>query len=248
MSNWPTLQREPVQLPVFPGLDELLWLSLIELGGVRRGEWTLIGGQMVLLHAIEHGIQPPRVSTDLDALVNARVAADSVRRFVSELESRGFELTGASPEGLAHRYDRDGVSIDVLAPEGLGGHADLTTTPPGRTLAVPGGTQALKRTEFVPVQILDSTGIVPRPSLLGAIICKAAAVDVDDMPDAQRSDLALLLSMVEQPLMMANDLTPKDRTRLCKRAEMSDPDQPAWRALGPDGANRGRAAYQLLSR
>lgn len=248
MSNWPTLKHEPVQLPVFPGLDELLWLSLIELGGVRQGEWTLIGGQMVLLHAIEHGIQPPRVSTDLDALVNARVAVDSVRRFVSELESRGFELAGASPEGLAHRYSRDGVIIDVLAPEGLGPRADLTTTPPGRTLQVPGGTQALKRTEFVPVQILDSTGLVPRPSLLGAIICKAAAVDVDDMPDAQRSDLALLLSMVEQPLMLANELSPKDRTRLRKRAEMNDPDQLAWRTLDPDGANRGRAAFRLLSR
>ena len=122
---------------------------------------------MVLLHAIEQGIQPPRVSTDLDALVNARVASDSVRRFVSELESRGFALTGASPEGLAHRYDRDGVSIDVLAPEGLGQRSDLTTTPPGHTLQVPGGTQALKRTEFVPVQILDTIGLVPRPSLRG---------------------------------------------------------------------------------
>ncbi|WP_419924343.1 hypothetical protein [Candidatus Poriferisocius sp.] len=248
MSNWPTLKREPVQLPVFPGLDELLWLTLIEVGGVRRGEWTLIGGQMVLLHAIEHGIQPPRVSTDLDALVNARVAADSVRRFVRELESRGFELTGTSPEGLAHRYDRDGVSIDVLAPEGLGQRSDLTTTPPGRTLQVPGGTQALKRTEFVPVQILDSTGLVPRPSLLGAIICKAEAVDADDMPEAQRTDLALLLSMVDQPLMLANELTPKDRTRIRRRAEMSDPDQLAWRALDAEGASRGRAAYRLLSR
>lgn len=248
MSDWPTLQREPVQLPVFPGLDELLWLTLIELSRVRRGEWTLIGGPMVLLHAIEHGIQPPRVSTDLDALVNARVAADSVRRFVNELESRGFELTGASPEGLAHRYNRDGVSINVLAPEGLGPRVDLTTTPPGRTLQVPGGTQALKRTEFVPVQISESTGVVPRPSLLGAIICKAAAVDVDEMPDAQRSDLALLLSMVEEPLMLANELTPKDRTRLRNRTEMNNPDQPAWRTLDPDRANRGRAAYRLLSR
>lgn len=41
-------------------------------------------------------------------------------------------------------YQRDGVSIDVLAPEGLGSRTDLTTTPPGRTLQVPGGTQALE--------------------------------------------------------------------------------------------------------
>ena len=44
----------------------------------------VIGGQMVFLHAIEQGATPPRVSTDLDVLVNARIAgrplaADSAR-------------------------------------------------------------------------------------------------------------------------------------------------------------------------
>jgi len=45
------------------------------------------------------------------------------------------------------------VIIDLLAPEGVGEHADLTTTAPGRTLQVPGGTQALSRTELVTVQV-----------------------------------------------------------------------------------------------
>lgn len=98
-------------------------------------------------------------------------------------------LVGASPEGLAHRYQRGGVSVDVLAPEGLGPRTDLTTTPPDRTLQVPGGTQALDRTEFVPVVFGDRQGLVARPSLLGAIVGKAVAVGVDDVPDAQRLDL-----------------------------------------------------------
>ena len=141
MTSWPVLDREPVRLPTLPGHDNALWLVLIELTELRPGEWTLIGGQMVFLHATEHGVTPPRVSTDLDVLVNARVVTGGIREFVRAIETQGFVLVGASPEGLAHRYDRDGVTIDVLAPEGLGLRTDLTTTPPGRTLQVPGGTQ-----------------------------------------------------------------------------------------------------------
>ena len=93
---------------------------------------------MVLVHATEAGIvNPPRLSADLDVLVNARVVTGGVREFVRAIESRGFVLAGASPQGVAHRYHRDQVSIDVLAPEGLGPRTDLTTTPPGHTVQVP---------------------------------------------------------------------------------------------------------------
>ena len=246
MSSWPTVDREPVHLPTLPGHDDDLWAALIELSDLRPGEWTLIGGQMVFLHAIEHGAQPPRVSTDLDVLVNARVVTGGVREFVAAIEAVGFVLVGASPEGLAHRYQRAGVSVDVLAPEGLGPRTDLTTTPPGRTLQVPGGTQALDRTELVPVSFGGHEGLIPRPSLLGAIVGKSVAVDVDDVPDAQRLDLALLLSLVDDPMGLAQQLTKKDRQRLRARSEMADADQRAWSSLSADRADRGRAAFRLL--
>jgi len=246
MSDWPIVDREPVRLPTLPGHDDELWAALIELSELRPGEWTLIGGQMVFLHAMEHGAQPRRVSTDLDVLVNARVVTGGVREFVAAIEAVGFALVGASPEGLAHRYQRGGVSVDVLAPEGLGPRTDLTTTPPGRTLQVPGGTQALDRTELVPVVFGEHQGFVPRPSLLGAIVGKSVAVDVDDVPDAQRLDLALLLSLVGDPIELAGQLTKKDRQRLRARSEMADADQRAWSSLPVDEADRGRAAFRLL--
>lgn len=246
MSDWPIVDREPVRLPTLPGHDDDLWAALIELSDLRPGAWTLIGGQMVFLHATEHGAQPPRVSTDLDVLVNARVVTGGVREFVAAIEAAGFALVGTSPEGLAHRYQRGGVSVDVLAPEGLGPRTNLTTTPPGRTLQVPGGTQALDRTELVPVVFGDHQGLVPRPSLLGAIVGKSVAVDVDDVPDAQRLDLALLLSLVDDPIELAEQLTKKDRQRLRARTEMADADQPAWSSLSVDEADRGRAAFRLL--
>ncbi len=248
MSSWPVVDREPVRLPTLPGHDDRLWFTLVELAELRPGDWTLIGGQMVFLHAIEHGAAPPRVSTDLDLLVNARVTAGGVRAFVAAIETVGFELAGASPEGIAHHYRRDGVSVDVLAPEGLGPRTDLTTTPPGRTLQVPGGTQALDRTELVPVTVGDHRGMVPRPSLLGAIVAKAVAVDVDDVPDAQRLDLALLLSLVTDPIALADQLTKKDRRRLRSRNEMADTGHQAWARLPDDVADRGRAAFRLLAR
>lgn len=248
MSRWPTVDREPIHLPVLPGHDHALWAALIELSALRPGEWTLVGGQMVFLHAMEHGVTPPRVSTDLDVLVNARVVTGGLREFVMAIEQEGFSLVGASPEGLAHRYERDGVSVDVLAPEGLGPRTDLTTTPPWRTLQIPGGTQALERTELLPVVFGDTHGLVPRPSLLGAIVVKAVAVEVDDLPDAQRLDLALLLSVVEDPLEMTTELTSKDRKRLRARSEMKDADHRCWAGLDPEAADRGRAALQLLIR
>lgn len=248
MSSWPVIDREPMRLPTLPGRDDQIWITLIELATVRPGGWTLIGGQMVLLHAIEHGAALPRISTDLDLLVNARVVAGGVREFVAAIEQRGFVVEGMSPEGVAHRYQRNGVSIDVLAPEGLGARANLTTTPPGHTLQVPGGSQALHRTELLPVEAGQHRGLIPRPSLLGAIIAKAAAVDIDDAPDAQRLDLAVLLTIVTDPTSMATELTHKDRRRLKRRSEMLAPDPGAWTYLPPEAADRGRAAYRLLAR
>ena len=247
MKEWPVLEREPVELPALAGHDHTLWHALLELADLRSRAWTLIGGQMVFLHATEHGVTPPRVSADLDVLVNARVVTGAVRRFVRAIENRGFELEGASPRGVAHRYHRGRVSLDVLAPDGLGPRTDLTTTPPGHTVQVPGGTQALTRTELLPVAVGSSRGLVPRPSLLGAVIIKAAAADVDDQTDAQLGDLALLLSLIEQPMTERGNLTSKDKRRLLARSELLNAGHRAWSALSASEADRGRAALRLLA-
>ncbi len=246
--TYPVVEREPVQLPTLVGHDDELWDALIELSEVRPGEWTLIGGQMVFLHAIEHGAVPPRVSTDLDVLVNARITGRPLAAFASGLEGLGFVQDGISPDGIAHRYRRNRVTIDVLAPEGLGERTDLTTTPPGRTLQVPGGTQALDRTELVPVKSSTRSGFVPRPSLLGAVVAKALAVGVDDAPDAQRLDFVFLLSLIDEPFPLAAQLTAKDRRRIRQRKELFDGEHRVWNELGSDERDRARAALTILSR
>lgn len=209
--TFPAVDREPVRLPTLAGHDDELWDTLIELSEVRPGEWTLNGGQMVFLHAIEHDATPPRISTDLDVLVDARVTGRPIAALAAGVEDLGFELDGINPDGIAHRYRRNRVTIDLLAPEGLGERTDLTTTPPGRTLQVPGGTQALDRTELLPVATSTRSGRVPRPSLLGALVGKAMAVAVDDVPNAQRLDFVFLLSLLDDPFAVVEQLTSKDR-------------------------------------
>ena len=245
MASYPEIDRPPVQLPNYPG-TEGIWETLLEIASSGEPEWTLIGGQMVMLHAAEHEVAPLRVSRDLDIVVNARIVTGAIRSFAASLERRGFHLDGAAPDGIAHRYTRGRASIDLLAPEGLGPNTDLTTTPPGRTVQVPGGTQALDRTSLLPVEHAGQRGLVPRPSLLGAIVVKAAAISVDDLPRAQEHDLALLLSLVADPAAMSAEMTNKDRTRL-RRASLGRTDHPVWDVLDPDSADRARLAYLSLS-
>lgn len=62
-----------IALPPLGDLEDRLWLALMDIAERRPGDWTLVGGQMVLLHALEHGAAPPRISPDLDLVVDARV-------------------------------------------------------------------------------------------------------------------------------------------------------------------------------
>lgn len=86
MTPWPVLHRAPVRLPILAGYEFTLWETLLELADLRAQEWTLIGGQMVFIHAIERGVEPVRVSSDLDLLVNARIVTGGVSEFVRAIQ------------------------------------------------------------------------------------------------------------------------------------------------------------------
>ena len=93
---------------------------------------------------------------------------------------------------------------------------------------------------------MNSRPKLQRPSLLGAVICKAAAVGVAGATTAQQRDVALLLSLVTDPIEMASDMGPKDRQRLRALDEFADPDHPVWEDLTQEAADRARLAYQTL--
>lgn len=232
-----TLQPESTQ-------EHDLWGAALEIAAHMSRGWTLIGAQMVALHALEHGRTPMRTSADVDVLLDLRTVPRGTRQMSQLLVEKGFRLLTATPDGRGHRFVRGTVLVDVLAPDGLGERADLSTLPPARTVAVPGGSRALELTDAVEVRLDSRAGRLPRPNLLGAILVKARAVDVDDLPQAQRLDLAFLLSLVDDPRTLSATLGRHDRQVLRQRAEMLDPAALVWRRL-PDGDDACRALRLL---
>lgn len=212
-------------------LERDLWDALLELADVETKDWTLVGAQMVLLHAVEHGLMPPRRTSDLDVVINIRSVAMTPTRFAEVLESMGYELEGVNTDGVGHRFVRGQVKFDVLLPDGLGPRASREISEGIRTVEVPGGSQALSRTSWIEVKTESRQGTVPRPDLLGAILVKARAVGVDDVPDAQREDLAFLLSLVSDPYEMRSQLRGKERKWLRERSELLKEDAAAWRSI-----------------
>lgn len=244
---------EPIRVPPMGDPVDELWDVLFDLAERLTVPWALIGGQMVLLHALEHGTVPPQVSQDGDVLANIRAAPDGLAKVVAELKDLGFDVAGMAPDGIAHRYTRPtnkknkDVVIDVLAPEGVGRRAQLTTTPPGRTVQVPGGTQALARTELVPVASETRTGTIPRPTLLAAVVGKAAACGLPDDPTKHLRDLALLCALIDDPFGMATELDKRDKRRLRYAEDLDDPRHPAWLLVPENIREDGRTAWATLN-
>lgn len=238
-----------IELPPLPGLENALWLALMEIAERRSADWTLVGGQMVLLHAIEHGASPPRVSTDLDLVVDARVRPSAVPAMAGVLDDLGFRLGATTPDGVGHRFVRESVTIDLLAPEGVGERASLSLGGGVDTVSIPGGTYALNRTALVDASAAGRAGRLPRPDLAGAIVIKALAAQVDRGrgPDRHLGDLAFLLSLVDDPFVLGDQLGAANRKRVRGVVALADGDSPAWRDLDPAVQSIAKGAFTLVT-
>lgn len=95
-----------------------LWGAVGELAERLPAGWMLIGGLMVQLHAIEHGIIDVRPTRDIDVLGQARPRG-ALPAIDAALRANGFALHDPDLDGYGHRYERDGIIVDVLAPDGL---------------------------------------------------------------------------------------------------------------------------------
>lgn len=235
-----------LELPTHDALSGELWNALIEIASTVPSGWTLIGAQMVHLHGLEHDRVPPRRTADLDVVVDVRAVAEAPTRFAESLTSMGYRLEGAAATGVGHRFIRGDVKVDVLLPDGIGPRAPREVQRGVRSIEVPGGSQALRRSAAIEVRTASASGMIHRPNLLGAILVKARAVEVDDLPDAQREDLAFLLSLVPDPFEMAKEMSGKEAKWLGRRVDLLARGAPAWRAV--DNADDGRLALGILVR
>jgi hypothetical protein len=200
---------------------------------------------MVFLLAYEHDLPIGRTSGDVDLMMDVRAMTRATQEASQVLERLGYELEPPTPDGRAHRFRRAEAIVDILAPDGIGARASLVTIPPARTIAVPGGSQALTRSRDVPVALGGNDFLLPCPSLLGGILIKARAVEVADDPDKHRRDLALLLSGVEDPRSLGEELRSSERRWLGRRSEMLDASHPAWRTT--PSAEEARIALEILA-
>jgi len=238
---FPAIHRSPVD---GEQVSEHLWPFLGLLADRFPGGWVLVGGQMVLLHGMEHGQLPRRETKDADALVDVRIAPKGTVKFAAALIEMGLELEGINTDGVGHHFVGQGLSIDVLAPDHLGARATLTTIAPARTVQVPGGTRFLDAPRRCPVAVDGQVHLIPRPELAAAIIGKAAALSLPD-PQRHGEDLAFLCGVVPDPRTIDAVLTKSDR-RWLSGAETLLRDDRVW-TYAADAA-RARATLRYLLR
>lgn len=220
-----------------------LWAALGELAAWLPGEWVLIGGLMVQLHALEHGVRDVRPTRDIDILGQARPQG-ALSSIDAALRGEGFELIGPGLDGHAHRYERDGLTVNVLAPDGIQPPPNLGTGM--KAIGVPGGSQALSRAETVTVTVEGGSFELPRPTLLGAVLIKARSLMVHSDPETQREDLLRLLALIEDPRQTAADLRKTERKWLRDAEPRLNPSGPS--PLDLETIRRARLAYRLLTR
>ncbi|MGA9875547.1 MAG: hypothetical protein WBQ21_07045 [Solirubrobacteraceae bacterium] len=189
-----------------------LWRTVAKVaatfGPDRR--WCLVGGLMVALFAIEKQ-QAQRATTDIDLLTDARARPSGTAWATARLKALGATSHKLQSSELERgfRFDLDGQIVDVLAPDGLG-LSGATTIGKLKTIQIPGGTQALIRTEVVEI-VLDGNAVtVRRPTLIAALLLKARALRVHSRPEDQRHDLVTLLSLLGDPRAVRAGITIKE--------------------------------------
>jgi hypothetical protein len=238
-----------ISLPPLGDLEDALWSALIDIAERRPADWTLVGGQMVLLHALEQGVSPPRISRDLDLVVDARARPPAIPAMARTLDGLGFVISEIAPDGAGHRFTRGSVAIDLLAPEGAGERANLAVGAGAHTVEIRGGSYALSRSELVDVSAGGRSGRVPRPDLAGAVLIKAMAARSDKRrgPERHLRDLAFLLSLVPDPFVLADELGAANRKRVRDVTPLADAVNEAWAVLAPPARSDAMAAYTVVT-
>ena len=229
-----------------------LWRSVARIASALgdRPSWCLVGGLMVALFAIEAN-QTARPTADIDILGDARARPSATETVTTTLEELGARLLDVSGTDLERgfRFSLDGHVVDVLAPDRLPVNRPPITSGNLHTVGIPGGTQALHRTEVVELIVDDQTVRLRRPILIAAILLKARALPIHHRPLDQRHDLITLLALLDDPRAARESITPKQVQWLRTaegRLDLNDADLDDL--VGPQGAQRARAAFQLLTR
>ena len=201
------------------------WLVLFELAAETTDDWLLVGGQMMLLSAAEHEAVLPRSTDDVDIVVDVRSRPKGTQWLADWLQRRNFELDGASAATS---------------------HGSSTWIYPG-----PDSQRGRRRRSDRIAQrpTVRSTGRVRRPNLLGALVIKAAALtEIATRTDPARDwqDASLLLSVIPDPVAVAQLCTRRDRRRLQGLTPLLNRSHVGWATLTEEHYRRGAVTLDFL--
>lgn len=233
------------------------WPHVADLArALPTDKWTLVGGLMTQLHAINKGLGVVRPTNDIDIILHIERERGVARQAADALLSLGYRLLepGERKAASAHRFVHgsgatvdlqtgrpvvDVLAADHAAPsvrERLMGHP---------MLEVPGGTQALRRTLNATLTIAAQPVTVSVPRPLGALVMKAAAYKADlRNPQRHLADCVALLACVNDPVAERAAFTGSDLSRMLtlNRALRTEPK--FWNTL--TGQTRDDATQALL--
>jgi len=187
------------------------WPRVFELTGVLPADrWALVGGLMVQAHAFAAEIETTRVTIDVDAAVRVEAGVFSYSEAAAALNRVGYALDTSTER--AYRYSRGADIVDLMVP-------DHERPPPRHALRdvmpVTAGKQAMRRLQFMH---FDDGGVpvaVPVPNLHGALVLKAAALQVDQRDRARHLlDAITLMACIEDVEPIVASTRGSDRQRL----------------------------------
>lgn len=212
-----------IDVPVTSSGQEASWHALLELHKAVPEAWVLVGGQMVHLHAAERGYRFVRPTDDADAVLDVKLRPSILHDVTAALVAMGFASAGVSPSGIEHRWNRAEAQIDVLIPQGLGERlrARVVGVSGSPTVETPAGQIVVDHAEVVDVCVGDRVGSVRRPTLLGALIAKAAAdttVSSSSAAAGRHLEDFVALSAVLKVSDLANVSSTKSQRRYVSRA------------------------------
>jgi hypothetical protein len=254
-------ERPTIDVDAAPGGWRKPWPNVAELADHLPSErWTLIGGLMVQLHAVHHGIGIVRPTNDVDIVLHVETSRGVPAAAADALESLGYHpCTATDPRReAAHRFIRSDARIDLVTSATdtvdvlVADHAAPRVVEKlrGRAMVkIEGGTQALRRTVNARLKVVTGqTTTISVPNEFGALILKAAAYQTDTR-DRERHlyDAAVLLCCIEDPYLAREQLAGSDRGRLNVLANTLLVDHAAWQRLSDPVRAEGQAALQLLS-
>lgn len=238
--RWPDLPvLGSAVLSPMAGTSGELWPGVLTLAVNLPADHVVIGGVMVFLHGAVAGRRPVRVTRDVDVLCDVEVSASSIRDTVAVLGQLGYEIAADAPNESAHRYrGPNGEQVDVLAPFGVKPPPDLTTTPPGTTIEVPVGREALRHRVVVHATYEDQAADLVVPDMTRALKLKAAAYSQQHRKSPAKAwnsrhleDLTFLTSLITDPEPVIAGLR-EAGGNLHLASVLDAPGHHAWAAAG----------------